>query len=149
MEMLLKRQWFTGHATTGEILVDGAETCFTLELPTVTGAEPPRGAIPAGEYTVRLTKSKRALEGTLWSPEADGSLPLIEGLAGHEGLRMHAGNTVRDTIGCTMVGEAIAGETLVRSRKALTTIVNLLRQAHAAGQAKVALTIVDEPHTAS
>lgn len=88
--MLLKllREPPKGNAICGTLLVDNRYFCDTLERADV--------AIPTGFYPVTLTMSPRFGE----------VLPLVGNVVGRTGIRMHAGNTVRDTAGCILVGVA-------------------------------------------
>jgi Steigviridae/Suoliviridae L,D-carboxypeptidase/transpeptidase len=107
MKLLLTRQVFTEKSTIGTLTVDGVVTCHTLEDrrrrddPATVADEgrkvPGSTAIPPGRYPVELTVSQRAAEGSLWSPRADHKLPLLIGVPGFEGVRIHAGNDDRAT----------------------------------------------------
>lgn len=88
--MLIKliRNHPTGNAVTGRITIDGRYICDTLE-----NAEK---IIPAGTYPVRLTMSPRFGE----------VLPLLDHVIGRTGIRIHPGNTAKDSSGCILVGQA-------------------------------------------
>ncbi len=92
--MLLKiiRKKPQGNAICGELLIDNHWFCSTLERTDV--------AIPAGFYPVTLTMSPRFGE----------VLPLIGNVVGRTGIRIHAGNSPRDTAGCILVGVASTGD---------------------------------------
>ena len=54
-----------------------------------------KSAIPEGRYAVVIT----------YSPKFKKWLPLLLGVNNFSGIRIHAGNTVKDTQGCILVGE--------------------------------------------
>ena len=78
-------------------------------------------AIPEGEYRVSMT----------YSPRYKTQLPLITGDSRFnslwQGIRIHAGNTAKDTQGCILVGENKIVGMVVNSRITLTKVRNLLR----------------------
>ena len=76
----------TGNAVTGRLIIDGRAVCDTLE-----NAD---HIIPTGTYPVRLTMSPRFGE----------VLPLLDHVVGRTGIRIHPGNTARDSSGCILVG---------------------------------------------
>ncbi len=51
-------------------------------------------AIPTGRYRVRITQS----------PKFKRKLPLLYEVPGYSGIRMHAGNTIKDSLGCLLPG---------------------------------------------
>ena len=63
-------------------------------------------AIPEGRYPLVMTKSMRFKK---W-------LPLLLGVPGFSGVRIHAGNTAKDTQGCILVGENKKVGMVVNSR---------------------------------
>lgn len=138
MELMVERKWFSDKSTIGELTVDGAFQCFTLEDvvradPTpdtpVTVADvaavkvPGKTAIPPGRYRVIVTPSERFKR----------DLPLLQGVPGFEGVRIHAGNTDADTEGCLLVGQERVEDRILRSVAALEPLIVRIREGQAAG----------------
>lgn len=121
--MQLRRAATVVDTTPGRLLIDAQPFAETIEpLPPV---------IPAGDYRVSLTTSARVKSGSLWSPDGKNRLPLVEDVPGHTGIRIHAGNTVKDTIGCILVGVywSPATRRLGASRAALYELMARLSEA--------------------
>jgi hypothetical protein len=119
MELILQRLDADKYRTHGRLLVGRDDVCVTLEDgPARLGAEG-KGSIPAGRYEVRLTESPRVRAGGLWSPWPDHMLPLLVGVPGFEGIRIHAGNTAKDTEGCILVGATRTVDAITDSRRTL------------------------------
>ena len=99
----------------------GNRICDTLE-PTwrdYKGGElkiPKKSAIPEGTYRVVVTKSQRFQK----------YLPLLVGVPGFEGVRIHAGNTSRDTEGCILVGHNLQVGKVLWSRITLEKLMKLI-----------------------
>ena len=96
-----------GKAIMGRLIVDNGQL-------TVDTLEHLQYAIPTGFYRVRLT----------YSPTFKEVLPILDGVIGRTGIRIHAGNTIAHTTGCILVGERheAKGERLLSSRKALNQL---------------------------
>lgn len=120
MLLTLVRIKQTKHAVMGVLLVDGKRMCDTMEPPLVPNATHPKGAIPMGYYKVSLTRS----------PRFGRVLPLLHMVPGFEGVRIHAGNSPKDTSGCVLVGYGTEGvrdtEWLADARKAEEELVDYL-----------------------
>ncbi|MBQ8100522.1 MAG: hypothetical protein IJ169_04455 [Paludibacteraceae bacterium] len=101
MLLTLNRQPSTDTCTMGTLSVNGTFFCHTLEPPVRPlgkygeGKVPGQTAIPAGTYTVRVT----------YSPHFQRNLPLLMHVPFFFGIRIHCGNTVKDSAGCILVGE--------------------------------------------
>lgn len=122
MELTLLRRWLSGASTVGELYVDGERECFILEdryrpppETKVAGAT----CIPLGRYEVRIT----------WSPKFQCEMPLLIGVPGFEGVRIHPGNTPADTEGCLLPGTERHGEAVKDSRRAYVDLLAKLRGA--------------------
>lgn len=103
----------------GDLLVNGEFQCHTLEdIPRQVKVKG-ETAIPAGDYPVEIT----------WSPRFNRDLPLVRGVPGFEGIRIHAGNTDKDTEGCILVGTWTGGEKISNSRDALSALMDVLQVA--------------------
>lgn len=96
MELLLARRGYSKEATEGDLFMDEAFFCYTLEDAVREGPKVPgHTAIPAGRYRVVVTLSPRF---RCW-------MPLLKDVPGFEGVRIHWGNSADDTEGCILVGD--------------------------------------------
>lgn len=90
----------------GKLYVDGQYLCDTIE-DTDRGLDDRmteeeilklkvkgETAIPSGIYPVTIT----------YSPKYKKQMPLINNVKGYSGVRIHSGNTSKDTEGCVLVG---------------------------------------------
>lgn len=96
MELTLNRIFLGGSATIGELLINDKHLCDTLEDRVRPEGEKVYGktAIPEGTYEVKLTHSPRFKK----------ILPEILNVPNFSGIRIHTGNSSKDTEGCIIVG---------------------------------------------
>lgn len=107
MELRLEREPSTSKSTPGVLFVDGVRLAYTLEdlvrerryddgslIAVSVWKVPNQTAIPSGRYPVVLN----------WSVRFKRIMPLLLGVQGFSGVRIHKGNTNADTEGCILVG---------------------------------------------
>ena len=96
MELTLNRIFLGSSATIGELLINDKYLCDTLEDRVRPEGEKVYGktAIPEGTYEVKLTHSPRFKK----------ILPEILNVPNFSGIRIHTGNSSKDTEGCILVG---------------------------------------------
>jgi hypothetical protein len=131
--MNLKRIHHGPEYCVGELYLDGVRQCFTLEdaqreivtRPVAEWKIQNRTAIPKGTYRVVITHSNRF----------NRQLPLLLGVPGYTGIRIHAGNTSKDTEGCILVGNTWGKTDFIgNSRSAMANLMVKLRDYLAAGK---------------
>ena len=122
MKLILTRHARRADYTIGRLEDEnGKKICDTLE-PTwrdYKGGElkiPKKSAIPECTYRVVVTKSRRFQK----------YLPLLVGVPGFEGVRIHSGNTNKDTEGCILVGHNLQVGKVLWSRITLEKLMKLI-----------------------
>jgi len=108
---VLIRDKRTETAILGRLFLGGVVIAYTLE----NAAK----AIPAGLYSIENSKS----------PKFKRELPLLYNAAvpAKRGIRIHVGNSVKDSSGCVLVGMGRNGDELTESKPAETMVTMLCR----------------------
>ncbi len=114
--------------TIGKLYIDGCYYCDVLE-DTDRGLDDDmkeseilkkkikgQTAIPTGTYPVKIT----------YSPKYKKLMPLIDNVKGYQGIRIHSGNTHKDTEGCLLVGKNKEVGKVLESRKTFNALYKIL-----------------------
>ena len=131
MEILVKREYKKKDYTIGKMYINGEYFCDTLEdtdrgltqIMTLSEIKEVKEygctAIPTGRYPVAYTYSSRFKK----------HLPLLLNVPAFEGVRIHSGNTHKDTEGCILLGENKAVGKVLNSRKTMDEFLRILKPA--------------------
>lgn len=131
MEIKLHRKWRRKGYSIGILYINGQRICETLEdedrglkqelsLPTLKSMKVKgQTAIPVGTYQVLMT----------FSPKYKRIMPLVSNVPAYEGIRIHSGNTNRDTEGCILCGRNTEVGKVTNSRYWTKKVTELIQQA--------------------
>lgn len=129
MILTLKRIAFRYSYTIGKLYVDGVYVCDTIEdmdrgLDDSMDEDEIKArkvygetAIPYGTYKVSIT----------YSPKYKKMMPLIENVKGFSGIRMHSGNTAKDSLGCIIVGKNKKVGMVLDSRETYNRLFDIIK----------------------
>lgn len=110
IDVKIKRFQCSPQGTAGALLVNRQFVCMTLELPWL-GNTRNVSCIPRGSYIIRP-----------WVSNEHGQVYRFDEVPGRSDILIHAGNFLRDTQGCILVGTTLIGDDdklrLVESRRA-------------------------------
>ena len=119
VKMILIRDSIVNDAVLGSLYVGGIRVCETLENKAKL--------IPCGEYNLNVSDSQKF--GRMLPLVYNDEVPM------RRGIRIHVGNSVKDTTDCILVGFERNGDCLVNSRNAESAVTGL-----AANDAKLIIT---------
>lgn len=115
----------------GKLYIDGVWFCDTIE-DTDRGLDDSMSvdeilkkkikgetAIPTGVYKIEIT----------YSPKYKRMMPLLIGVKGYSGVRIHSGNTSKDTEGCLLVGRNTKVGMVTDSRNTYQRLFTRLQKA--------------------
>ena len=127
MHIRVMREPSINDTTLGSLFIDDHWQCHTLEDVIRPAGEKVRNktAIPPGRYKLILSMSNRFKK----------IMPEVLNVPMFTGIRIHSGNTAKDTAGCLLVGQTRSVETrsIGRSRAAYTALMLKLVAALKAG----------------
>lgn len=131
MKLKLVRKYRKETYTIGKLYVDGVYFCDTIEDKD-RGLDDAMGlaeimikkrygetAIPYGTYKVEIT----------YSPKYKKLMPEIKNVKGFSGIRIHSGNTAKDTLGCLIIGKNTQVGMVTESRKTYNKLFALMKDA--------------------
>jgi len=128
LSLTLDRMWYSQLSTTGELRINGEFECYILEdyYRLSKGRKKKHGetAIPRGTYGIRITKSRKFKR----------RLPLLISVPGFSGIRIHAGNTAKDTEGCLLPGTTRSENFVGQSKRAFNKLFKKLERAQREGK---------------
>ena len=130
MELILTRIAKKKGYTIGRLSIGHTHFCDTLE-PTwrdcAHGGRKIKGqsAIPEGRYAVVIS----------WSPKMKKWLPILLGVPMFSGIRIHTGNTAKDTEGCILVGQNLKKGMVLNSNTWLHRLKQKIVEAKDRGEA--------------
>lgn len=142
MELLLERKYCKKEYTIGNLYINGVFYCNILEDPVrdfnkngifdcgeikIKGST----AIPYGEYNIIVT----------YSPKFKRELPILLNVPAFDGIRIHRGNTNKDTEGCLLPGENKERGKVINSTKYELDLTNKIKTELSKGK-KVKIKIV-------
>ncbi len=131
MKIELHRKWLKRGYSIGILYIDGERICETLEdedrglVAGMNLSEIKRRkvkgetAIPTGRYQITWT----------YSPRFKKMLPLLVGVPGYEGVRIHSGNRAKDTEGCILCGRNTEVGAVTNSRYWTNKVNSLIEKA--------------------
>ena len=119
----LKRTYPKENYTIGELYIEGEYFCDTLEDTVRDEKIAGQTAIPYGKYEIIVNRS----------PRFKRDLPLLLEVPNFEGIRIHRGNTAKDTSGCILVGENKVVGKVINSTPYEEEITKLIKEAISLG----------------
>lgn len=129
MNLKIKRIYCKEEYTIGKLYIDDIYFSDTLEnkdrgltdkdnISTIKAKKVfGQTAIPKGNYKVISS----------YSPRFKKVLPLLLNVKGFEGIRIHSGNTAKDTNGCILVGKNDVKGMVTNSKDTLNNLLSLLQ----------------------
>lgn len=119
MRIRVIRFQYSDDCTIGMMTINHEFFCYTLEdMVRETGVKVyGKTAIPEGKYQVVVNKS----------PKFQRDLPLLLGVPGFNGIRIHRGNNASHSLGCILVGNDYMNNSLMDSAAAERALVAKLK----------------------
>ena len=132
MEILLQRVAKKDKYTIGKLYINDQYFCDTLEdtdrgltqsmteQQIVSKKVYGETAIPTGTYRIIISYSNKFKK----------QMPLLLNVPGFAGIRIHSGNTEKDSLGCILVGKNKAVGKVLESRDTYSKLFSILQEAN-------------------
>ena len=142
MELLLERKYPKNNYTIGNLFINGKFYCNIIE--DVVRDINKNGSFDCGEFKISghtaIPYGKYEIQVT-YSPKFKRKLPLLLNVKHFEGIRIHRGNTEKDSSGCLIPGENTKRGMVLNSTKYELELTNLIESANRRGE-KVIIEII-------
>ena len=131
MDLNITRLYKKENYTIGKLYINGTYYCDTMEDTdrglisdmSITEIKNKKvygkTAIPSGLYTILYT----------YSPKFKRLIPLVDGVKGFSGIRIHSGNTAEDSLGCILLGFNKEKGKVLQSRDTCNKFYKLIEEA--------------------
>lgn len=115
--VVLERFAYRDKYVIGRLYIGNIFFCHTLE-PQLGASVSSKGCIPAGVYKMALS----------WSPKFQKMLPILFDVPNFEGIRIHPGNSSKDTQGCILLGDNISLGLVLNSAARVNEFIRLFQK---------------------
>ncbi len=141
MNIQLKRIAKKETYTIGKLYIDGVYFCDTIEdkdrglnqIMSINDIKKKKvygeTAIPTGTYKLVIDYSNRFKK----------NMAHILNVPGYEGIRIHTGNSAKDSLGCIIVGKNKVVGKVVESRNTYNQLFPILQKAFKEGEIKITI----------
>ena len=141
MNIQLKRIAKKETYTIGKLYIDGVYLCDTIEdkdrglnqIMSINDIKKKKvygeTAIPTGTYKLVIDYSNRFKK----------NMAHILNVPGYEGIRIHTGNSAKDSLGCIIVGKNKVVGKVVESRNTYNQLFPILQKAFKEGEIKITI----------
>ena len=146
MILKLKRVFKGSDYTIGKLYINNVYECDTIEdtdrgltsnmsleqikAKKVYGAT----AIPTGTYKINMNTVSPKFQNVSWAKPYKGKIPRLVDVKGYDGVLIHVGNKVEDTLGCILVGENKVKGKVINSTACFYELMTLLNSAVDTGE---------------
>lgn len=119
-QIVIRRKHSFAESIIGELYINGAFLCYTLELAWLWNAKN-KSCVPPGEYRAHLRFDHK----DKWRIE------LLNVPGNRQNVQIHIGNYPKDVLGCVLVGTSFAADKVLDSTRAYEKLKTAYRE-HAA-----------------